>query len=469
VQLRQALLLGTTVVAALLPTVVLQQPSRIFLLKVALAALLAMLPGWLYLQFIRFRGRSLYDEYVLNLFRLRIDDYRNLPAPPQHTNYHAVWDEAHRQLNTDTKDNLYRYKFEAIYGRRAVSTAGLIYDQPSRRDRTETFSTVLVATILLSLGWALVAQPELLRGFNFFSSRLPLSGRPVLPYEPIQFAFIGAYWFIMQGLIRRYFRDDLKTGAYISAAARLVLVTIIVTIVSPVPLGSPAQQKVLAFLIGVFPQLGFQVLKAAVFKPFARLIPTIKTDYSLSDLVGLSIWEEARLLEEGIEDMQTLVNAPFFSPRNPSPTTDSLQLDIRNFWLAAAWRPTPVGQVLRGCMGSRQADTGSIAAQHDGAAGGWAAARPLPHRLAAPRRVLIATQDRQPPATADPAGNLQAQAARAAVQPDRTCESQFEDGISGSWTAVEQGGAKGGSPVADLVAVPRGGNQAAVAQGQQVA
>ena len=159
--------------------------------------------------------------------------------------------------------------------------------------------------MLLCLGWALVVQPDLFRAFQVVQERLPLPSRQLVPYEPIQFGFLGAYWFILQDLIRRYFRDDLKTGAYISAAARIVLVTVTVTTVSLIPLGSIQQQKVLAFLIGVFPQLGIQVLKAAVTKPFGRLIPTIKTEHPLSDLGGLTIWDEARLLEEGIEDIQT--------------------------------------------------------------------------------------------------------------------------------------------------------------------
>jgi hypothetical protein len=91
--------------------------------------------------------------------------------------------------------------------------------------------------------------------------------------------------------------------------------------------------------------------------------------------------------------------------------------------------------------------------------------------LAALRRVLIATQYQQGPATAPTLlETLQVQVVRAAAQPDLQCESPVDDGVSGSWTAaVEQGGAQGGSPVADLVAVPCGGDEAAVAQGQQVA
>jgi hypothetical protein len=66
----------------MVPTVILEQHSRIFMLKLVIVAILTILPGWLYMQFIRFKGRSLYDEFVINLFRLRIDQECNLPAPP---------------------------------------------------------------------------------------------------------------------------------------------------------------------------------------------------------------------------------------------------------------------------------------------------------------------------------------------------------------------------------------------------
>jgi len=220
-------------------------------------------------------------------------------------------DELQAESKVKTKDNLYRRKFEAVYGRSSVSTSSLIYqdqgqDRSTLRDRTETFSPVLVTTLLLGIGWALVVQPEFLRNFELIHR---LSGQPQVPYKALQFGFLGAYWFILQDLIRRYYRDDLKTGAYISAVARIVIVTLVVTTVGLIPFGSSRQQQIFAFFIGIFPQIGIQALKAALTKSFGGLVPTIKTDYPLSDLDGLSIWDQARLLEEGIEDMQNLATA----------------------------------------------------------------------------------------------------------------------------------------------------------------
>lgn len=127
IRLLQWLLLVGVVLLTMVPTVILEQHSRIFMLKLVIVAILTILPGWLYMQFIRFKGRSLYDEFVINLFRLRIDQECNLPAPPQHTSYYPQWKAAHDQLLADSKakssDNLYRRKFEAVYGRSSVSTS----------------------------------------------------------------------------------------------------------------------------------------------------------------------------------------------------------------------------------------------------------------------------------------------------------------------------------------------------------
>jgi hypothetical protein len=302
-----SLLVGT-VLASLLPAVLFQPHSRVFLLKLVAIALLASLPGLLYLEFIRFKGQTLYDEYVINLFRLGIDRDCNLPAPPAHTDYYGRWKRAHDKLPNPGKDNLYRKKFEAVYGQQAVSTRSQFADADSRPERSEGFFPVLLATVLLCVGWAMVVQPELYGNIDLLGG-LPFSGRPKLPIEALQYGFIGAYWFILQDVIRRYFRDDLKTAAYVSASARIILVIIVVTMVSLGFTGTSTQLNVLAFFIGIFPQIGVQILKAGINKVLKGVVPSLDSKYPLSDLDGLTIWDQARLFEEGIEDLHGLVTA----------------------------------------------------------------------------------------------------------------------------------------------------------------
>ena len=236
----------------------------------------------------------------------------NLPAPPQHTTYYAAWTKAHQevvaQTGCDTKDNLYRAKFEAIYGPDAVSTRGLIDTERRRelRDRTQTFTPVLLTTFLIGVGWALVIQPEGLRQYSLVPS---FSSVPPIPYQAVCFGFMGAYWFILQDLVRRYYRDDLKTDAYISAVTRIVIVAVLVTTIGLIPVGTPQQQQQLAFIIGVFPQVGLEIIKGGIHVAFRRLVPTLRTEHPLSSLDGLTIWDQARLLEEGIEDLENLATA----------------------------------------------------------------------------------------------------------------------------------------------------------------
>ena len=318
------IVLGAIVVG--IPTVaVLVNDERAVSLKVAAVALLSFIPGWIYLQFIKNRGKSLYDEYVLNLFRLKIDKYSNLPMPPQHTNYYKLWQREHQKLETTTKDNLYRKKFESVYGKSAVSTLEAIHGRRIK-ERTEAFFPVLMATVLLGIGWMLVLEVP---GEGSFSP-------PDVPNDALRFAFLGAYAFIVQDLVRRYFRDDLKTGAYIAATVRVVFVVLVVVAIDQLPMwddGSMAEAKnVTAFIIGLFPQAGLQALQAAVAKPLRRWLPSITTDYPLSSVEGLNVWQEARFAEEGIEEMQHLVSADLVELLLRSRTTVSKLID----WLDQA-------------------------------------------------------------------------------------------------------------------------------------
>jgi len=302
-------LLLATVASIAVPAILLQPDSRIFVLKLAVVVLLGSLPGLLYIQFVRFKGPSLYDEYVLNLFRLEIDQYCNLPAPPRHTDYYLKWKQAHRQLKNPGTDNLYRRKFEVVYGEQAVSTRGMFAHSSVRPARTEGFYPVLLATALVSIGWVLVVQPELFRSTYDLLGGSPITGQPEVAFEALVYGFLGAYWFILQDLVRRYFRQDLKTAAYLSASTRIVVVILVVSALSLLQAEPATPLPVVAFLIGIFPQLGVQLLKAGVSKGLGRMIPALTPDHPLTDLEGMTLWDQARLLEEGVEDTHALATA----------------------------------------------------------------------------------------------------------------------------------------------------------------
>ena len=63
----------------------------------------------------------------------------------------------------------------------------------------------------------------------------------------------------------------------------------------------------IAFVIGVFPSVGWQFLQQTLIrKPIGLVVDSLEPKHKLGDLDGLNIWYESRLLEVGVEDMQNL-------------------------------------------------------------------------------------------------------------------------------------------------------------------
>lgn len=275
-----ALLLVTGAVAVA-PVLLLSRRDQLFLLKLTVVITLALVPGLLYLQFLVVRGRTLWEEFVLNLERLGILD----------------------------PEDLNRRKFESVYGK-VVEPTG---EKPRAAPRGETMLPVLWATVLLSLGWVLTLQPEALAGRRALLGDIELLPSPLLAERPLQLGFIGAYFFVVNLIVRRYFQDDLRADAYLHAVTRVVSVVLIVTVLSLIwPAGWSAELLAgVAFLVGIFPDTGVSLIRLIVAKGLRveRLMKSLQVTYPLSDLDGLNVWYEARLLEEGIEDMQNLGTA----------------------------------------------------------------------------------------------------------------------------------------------------------------
>jgi hypothetical protein len=305
---------------ALVATAFVDRSSQISLLKAFLILFLSVVPGWLYLQFIEIRGQGLYDEYVLNLYRMKIDAIENLPKPPPGSLY---WDEWNRKVNKDHKvgRNIYLKKFQSVYGdsaiaqsrRRRSSDSNLPAQARGRIAQTikvDAFFPVIMLTMLLCVGWSAVLVPEAFAQIRIFTGSL--TGLPETPVDPLRFAFIGSYAFMVQQFIRRYFQSDLKTHAYISALGHLILAGTVIVALHPIfaSLGVSAEWELaIAWTIGFFPDFGLKLLWKSVIGKLGTRSEEGDDRYSLKVLDGINFWNRARLLEEGIEDMQNLSTA----------------------------------------------------------------------------------------------------------------------------------------------------------------
>lgn len=270
-------------------------------LEVALSAFavwaLAFIPGWLLVRFLDRRAGALWDEYVIHLHRLGLDDPGNLPEPPRTSAYYATWRDDGGLARTGLR-NIYREKFDAYYGR-SVSRFGTDEDRPVR---PEALFPVFLTTAILAVAWTAVFYDT---GLTFGAVSAPTT------WTILAFAFMGAYLYFVQALMRRYFQADLRAGAYVSGFVRIVSAMIVAAVLQASLFPEiPAEAAIaVAFVVGWFPDVGLQWLLRVASRRLRGAVPSIEPAYPLNRLDGLNVWYEARLLEEGIEDLQNLATA----------------------------------------------------------------------------------------------------------------------------------------------------------------
>lgn len=139
---------------------------------------------------------------------------------------------------------------------------------------------------------------------------------------PVHFAFLGAYFFCLQMLFRRYVRRDLRASAYVSVALRIILAVIgtwvVVATAAALPtswLGNrdsaeySSRLLVLGFVIGVFPRVAWQIIQKVTKDTFGFFLSSLKTELPVNELDGLTVWHEARLEEEDIENIPNMATA----------------------------------------------------------------------------------------------------------------------------------------------------------------
>jgi hypothetical protein len=275
---------------------------------------LAFLPGWLYVRFLDLRAKALWSEYVLNLHRLGWDMPWYLPMPPVASGFYDRWAQG-KGHHSSPADNIYRQKFEAYYGRQITkATEGRLAGTTDNLDATsndrhrvsnenyrvssESLFPVFLATAVLAVGWATV----------LWDTRFVTA--PSGAWDVLKYGFLGSYAFVTSMLIRRFFQSDLRPSAYASVVFRIMLVLLIVAVLYQVAGVITAvtirAEVAVAFVVGFFPLIGLQALQRVTSRALRRFVPPVTSEYPLDQLDGFNLWYEARLTEEGVEDMQNL-------------------------------------------------------------------------------------------------------------------------------------------------------------------
>jgi hypothetical protein len=125
--------------------------------------------------------------------------------------------------------------------------------------------------------------------------------------HPVVFGFLGAFFWALGTLFNRYVRGDLRATVYTNITVRVWSVFALIIVLAVVWGDSPPQALLAAsFLIGIFPELGLDLIKKPI-KGLGRL--RSPTEISLNQIQGLSLWDQGRLEEEGIQNVQNLATS----------------------------------------------------------------------------------------------------------------------------------------------------------------
>jgi hypothetical protein len=284
--------------------------DQLITLRGVVLVVLVVTPALMWWLFLANQRASLLNEFLANLQRLGL--LESTVAGEHRESDHA----------RATRVSSYLQRFEATYGRLpAVIHRDVIadefhpYSSEQARDQAPLATAavpVSLAVIVLAIGW-LIALPPI----NDFPADDITTPRWLLALSPnatpATFAFLGAYFFSMQMLFRRYVRADLRGSAYVAVVLRVLLAVIGAWVVSTV--GKQAgwteqsQLLTLSFVIGVFPMVTWQVIRGAASKVFKLALPSLESRLPLERLDGLTVWHETRLEEEDIENVQNMATA----------------------------------------------------------------------------------------------------------------------------------------------------------------
>jgi hypothetical protein len=190
----------------------------------------------------------------------------------------------------DAAENLYGGRIDEVYGN---------IDSP--RELLGTHLPILASTFLITLGWVLVLPLDKPVGADFMSA---------FKQTTLGFGFLGAYFYVLNMVFRRYVRSDLGPKAYNHICLRVLTTLVLTQVLGLLPVGDSAPVKVLAFFAGIVPETALVTLQD--FLKNSRLlksqVPSLHESCPLTDLEGISLYDRARLLEEGVENVENLAH-----------------------------------------------------------------------------------------------------------------------------------------------------------------
>ncbi|HKJ38960.1 MAG TPA: hypothetical protein VJ972_09305 [Anaerolineales bacterium] len=173
------------------------------------------------------------------------------------------------------------------------------------------FSVLLlvISTALLVMGWVVTLSPigvSLESTSNLIDFFTP-------DKSPFSLGFLGVYFFTLNMIYRRYVRADLTPKTYAYITMRDLITIVLIWAISTLPQFSEGSVletglSAIAFIIGIFPESGLTLLQEYFNKLTSKRIGQDPDLLSLTKLEGMNLYDQARLLEEGIDNIENLAH-----------------------------------------------------------------------------------------------------------------------------------------------------------------
>jgi hypothetical protein len=217
----------------------------------------------------------------------------------------------------------YGPQMEEVYGRERPRSQGLLAvpsdeekapQNSSRRVLPDRRGPVVMVTVVITIGWILaLLNPDV-------QAPLANAQQVVLLFEPqrspVVFAFLGAYVFSLNSVLRSYVRSDLRPKSYTHIVVRIIVAVVFAWVLEALFFATPQVSTgedallVLAFLVGMLPEtllVRLQEVGRQFVGKVGRL-PQLVERYPLTDLEGIDIYDRARLLDEGVGNIEGLAH-----------------------------------------------------------------------------------------------------------------------------------------------------------------
>jgi hypothetical protein len=242
------------------------------LLQLVLLVVVSLVPALMYFQFDREKLTTLVDRWLHAIFRL---------DPSVET-----------VADVDAK---YGRRVEEFYG--ATLEAGV----GAPRKRLQDRSPVVIATLLIALGWIVVLLND-----DRGSAELPSFQDLFRPSPtPMTLAFLGAYFLSVQVALRGYVRGDLKPKTYNVIAVRILMAVVLAWVMQAL-WGTNDVVLALSFIAGVLPNTVLRRIRDVAGRGPGDRGGDLEVRSPLTLLDDVDVYERTRLEEEGITSVQAL-------------------------------------------------------------------------------------------------------------------------------------------------------------------